>query len=152
MLPHFDYADIIYDSTSKTSKDRLQKLQTRAARIITGSGPGTHKADMFKSLHWLSLQLRRNFHKCVMVYKCRNNLARDYLCNLFNTNGDNHTYNTRNAVDFKLIKTRTEFYHRSFLISSPVLWNNLPNNIKQCFTLNKCTTSTNTIFEMDYYC
>ncbi len=28
--PHFDYSDVVYDSASKTNKDRLKKLQTRA--------------------------------------------------------------------------------------------------------------------------
>ncbi len=32
--PHFDYSDIVYDSASKTNKDRLQKLQTRACRPL----------------------------------------------------------------------------------------------------------------------
>ncbi len=39
--PHYDYSDTVYDSASKTNKDRLQKLQTRACRLITGSGPPT---------------------------------------------------------------------------------------------------------------
>ncbi len=34
--PNFDYSDIVYDSASKTNKDRLQKRQTRACRLITG--------------------------------------------------------------------------------------------------------------------
>ncbi len=37
--PYFDYSDIVYDSASTTNKDNLQKLQTRACRLITGSGP-----------------------------------------------------------------------------------------------------------------
>ncbi len=36
LQPHFEHSDIVYDSTSKTNKDRLQKLQTRACRLITG--------------------------------------------------------------------------------------------------------------------
>ncbi len=36
VLPHFNYADIILDSASATSKF---KLKTRAARLITGSVP-----------------------------------------------------------------------------------------------------------------
>ncbi len=28
LLPHFDYANVVYDSASETSKTRLQKLQT----------------------------------------------------------------------------------------------------------------------------
>ncbi len=72
---HFDYSDILYDSASKTNKYRLQKLQTRACRLITGSGPRTSCIPMFHELNWLSLQYRRDFHKIVMVYKCRNGLA-----------------------------------------------------------------------------
>ncbi len=41
VLPHFDYADIVLDSASTASKCKLQNLQTRAARLITGSGPRT---------------------------------------------------------------------------------------------------------------
>ena len=32
--PHFDYGDVIYNSASITTKTSLQKLQTRAARLI----------------------------------------------------------------------------------------------------------------------
>ncbi len=39
--PHFDNRDMVYDSASVTNKTRLQKLQTRAARLITGSDPRT---------------------------------------------------------------------------------------------------------------
>ncbi len=81
VLPHFDYADIILDSASAASKCKLQSLQIRAARLITGSGPRTSTNPMYKNLSWLSLQHRLNFHKWVMVYKCRNSLAPSYLEN-----------------------------------------------------------------------
>jgi hypothetical protein len=45
--PHFDYGDAVYNSAFQTSKTRLQKLQTRAARLITGSGPCTSRNLMF---------------------------------------------------------------------------------------------------------
>ncbi len=79
VLLHFDYADIILESASGASECKLQSLQTRAARLINGSGPRTSRNPMCKSLSWLSLQHRWDFHKCVMVYKCRNNLAPSYL-------------------------------------------------------------------------
>jgi hypothetical protein len=56
VLPHFDYADAVYDSASNTDLDHLQKLQSRAARIVTGSNAQTSRERMFKSLGWLSLQ------------------------------------------------------------------------------------------------
>ncbi len=77
--PHFDYSDIVNDSTSKANKDRLQKLKTRTCRLITRSGPCTNRIPMFHELNWLSLQYRRDFYKIVMVYKCRNSLAPQYV-------------------------------------------------------------------------
>ncbi len=79
VLPHFDYADNVLDSASAASKFKLQSLQTRAARLITGSSPRSSRNPMYKNLSWLSLQHRRDFHKCVMVYKCCNSLAPSYL-------------------------------------------------------------------------
>ncbi len=52
VLPHFNYADIVLDSTSAASKFTLQSLQTRAARLITGSGPRISRNLMYKSLSW----------------------------------------------------------------------------------------------------
>ncbi len=50
MLPHFDYADSVYDSYTELDKTWLQSLQSRAARILTGSNIRTHRADMFKDI------------------------------------------------------------------------------------------------------
>ncbi len=47
---HLDYGDAVYDSASQTSKNRLQKLQTRTARLIMGSGPCTSRNLMFNQL------------------------------------------------------------------------------------------------------
>ena len=135
VLPHFDYADIVLDSASTASKFKLQSLQTRAARLITGSGPRTSRNPMYKSLSWLSLQHRRDFHKCVMVYKCRNSLAPSYLEKLFTSNDTKHTYNTRHSSQLRSTKTRTTYYHKSFTVSGHKLWNDLPSTIQNCTTL-----------------
>ena len=113
--PHFDYADIVYDSTSSTNKDRLKRLQTRAARLISGTGPRDSRNPMYKELGWLSLQNRRNFHKCVMVYKCIHNLAPMYLCNIFNSSHYDHGRNTRNANQLRAPRARTAAYQAGFV-------------------------------------
>ncbi len=115
--PHFDYGDMVYDSASETNKTRLQKLQTRAARIITGSDPCTSRVCIFKELGWLSLQYRRDFHKCIMIYKCRNGLNLQYLCDLFNPTECMHSYNTRNSSQLRYTKSRSAYYHHSFTVS-----------------------------------
>ncbi len=135
VVPHFDYADIVLDSASAASKFKLQSLQTRAARLITGSCPRTNRNPMYKSLSWLSLQNRWDFHKCVIVYKCRNSLAPSYLEKLFTSNDTKHTYNTRHSSQLRSIKTRTTCYHKSFTVSGHKLWNDLPSTIQNCTTL-----------------
>ena len=35
--PHFDYCDIVWGNCGKTLQDKLQKLQNRAARVLTFS-------------------------------------------------------------------------------------------------------------------
>ncbi len=135
VLPHFDYADIVLDSASAVSKFKPQSLQIRAARLITGSGPRTSRNPMYKSLSWLSLQHRQDFHKCVMVYKCCNSLAPSYLEKMFTSNDTTHTYNTRHSSQLRSMKTRTTYYHRSFTVSGHKLWNDRPSTIKNCTTL-----------------
>ncbi len=107
VLPHFNYADIILNSASAACKFKLQSLQTRGARLITCYGPRTSRNPMYKSLSWLSLQHRLDFHKCVMVYKCPNSLAPSYLDKLFTSNDTKHTYNTRHSSQLRSTKTRT---------------------------------------------
>jgi hypothetical protein len=108
--PHFDYADNVFVTTTVTNKTKLQLLQTRAARLITGSGPRTSRNTMFSELGWLSLQHRRDLHKCVMIYKCLNNLAPSYLCELFSANNTIHSHHTRQSSQLRTIKTHTENY------------------------------------------
>ncbi len=135
VLPQFDYADIILDSASAAVNLKLQSLQTRVARLITGSGPRTRRNPMYKSLGWLSLQHIGDFHKCVMVYKCRNSLPPSYLEKVFTSNNTKHTYNTRHSSQLRSTKTRTTYYHKSFTVSGHKLWNDLPSTIQNCTTL-----------------
>ncbi len=92
----------------------------------------TSRNLMFNNLKWLSLQQRRDFHKCILVYKCRMGLAPQYLCDMFMANNSNHSYNTRNATQLRATLTRTAYYYRRFTVSGLNLWNSLPNHIKEC--------------------
>ncbi len=135
VLPHFHYANVVYDSASEISQSRFQKLQTRAVKLISGSGPRANRNPIYKSLDWLSLQHKSDFHKCILVCKCGNNLAPSHLVDMFNSNDSVHSYDTRHASQLRSTKTRTSYYHRSFSVSGHKLWNDLPSNIQSCTTL-----------------
>ena len=63
------------------------------------------------------------------MYKCINNLAPAYLCNLFVPRISN--YDFRNAEKkLSLPKPRTYCLKRSFSYNGAILWNNLPEEIR----------------------
>ena len=57
--PHFDYACTVWEDMDATLALKLQKLQNRAARIITKSDYEVRSADIFKNIGWKTLQNRQ---------------------------------------------------------------------------------------------
>ncbi len=51
---------LIYDTATKRKKAKLQLLQARAARLITGSGSRTSHNSICGQLGWLTLQQNRD--------------------------------------------------------------------------------------------
>ena len=51
-----------------------------------------HLFNYLKKLGWLSIQNRLEYHKSVLMYKCINNSAPDYLCNSFDMNTNSNVY------------------------------------------------------------
>ena len=56
--PYFDYCDVVWGDCSKTRADKLQKLQNRAARIITRADYSIRSSDVLNSLEWSNLEER----------------------------------------------------------------------------------------------
>ena len=77
--PMFDYCDVVWDNLSITATQRLQKLQNRAARVITQQGYDTKSNDIRNQLGWDTLDQKRHKHKAIMIHKTLNNLAPMYL-------------------------------------------------------------------------
>ena len=81
--PYFDYCSVIWDSCGSTCADKLQKLQNRAARVLTSSSYDTNADYLFEILGWKNLASQHKIAKAIMVYKSVNGLAPDYLSEMF---------------------------------------------------------------------
>ena len=81
--PHFDYCNSVWGCCGKTQASKLQKLQNRAARILTYSNYDANADNLIKKLGWINLDSQRSIHKAVMVYKSLNGLTPDYLSSKF---------------------------------------------------------------------
>jgi len=129
VLSWFDYCDVVWDNLPITLADRLQKLQNRAARIITKSNYDIRSRDILASLGWKSLAKRRQEHKAITMFKALNGLAPENLSKLFQP--QKHKYNFREKEkSLTLPKPKTNFMKRAFVYDGAKIWNSLPSNVK----------------------
>ena len=62
----------------------------------------TPSEQMFSELNWLSFPERVRYHTCVMMYKIFNNMAPEYLRDLFKSVHETHGRSLR-SVDKELL-------------------------------------------------
>ena len=140
--PYFDCCSHLWDTCGKLLKDKLQRLQNRAARVITEAEYDIRSADVLDRLQWDTLQIRRaSWVNCkgTPLYKilCGQSspCLRDSFIKLKDTD---RNYNLRNIeTDLALPKPNTNFLKRSFKYSSSMLWNSFPSELKKATSLNQ---------------
>ena len=76
-------------------RDKLQKLQNRAVRIITKRGYEYRSADIVNELGLSTLNARRNNQLRIKMYQVNNNPAPQYLIVLFCDANSIHDHDTR---------------------------------------------------------
>lgn len=132
--PHFDYACTVWDDLDATLALKLQRLQNRAARIITRSDYEVRSADILKNLGWETLQNRRFDFKKRLMIKVVKGEAPQYLIDLFKTRIHETSLVLRNSENkLNLQKPRTDCFKGSFSYSGAALWNNLSAETRASF-------------------
>ena len=136
--PYFNYCSTLWGNCGKLLQDKLQRFQSRAARVITGATYDVRSLDILNALSWETLDNRRNKSKAVFMYKVLNDHAAPGLKeSLHKRNVTQNTYNLRNSEnDLTLPKPRTEYLKRSFKYSGVMLWNDLSSAAKSAETLD----------------
>lgn len=81
--PPFDYCDILWGNCGKTLRDKLQKLQNRAARVLTFSNNDADATELLKFLGRKNLARRQEILKATMTFRCLHGLAPEYLYSKF---------------------------------------------------------------------
>ena len=113
ILPYFDYCNMVWENTAKYNLQKIQKMQNRAARILTGSSYDVPTTDLMRQLEWQTLEDRRDNKKALLMHKVKNGTAPDLIKNLFNICVKitcNQNYSLRsNLNNFKLDKPKRNF-------------------------------------------
>ena len=136
--PTLEYCSAVWDPYTKQNIDKLEKINTRAARFITHNytrtpGITTHIKNQIKMD---LLETRRQAHRLTI------NLIDIDKHEYFQAA---HTRNTRNSHRHKIntYHTNTDSYKHSFFPRTICDWNRLPQNIVETTTVETFTNKLN---------
>ena len=110
----------------------MQKLQNRAAKIVTNSSYDSSASALIKTLNWPTVADMIQVEKACMVYKSINELAPDYLSQIFTKKLACSSENLRNtATDLEIPLMKTCSGQRTFSYRGARVWNHLDLAVKQ---------------------
>ena len=121
-----DYCNSLLVCIPKFLKERLQKIQNKAARLITRKGEDD--STILKELHWIPIEARIDFKIACHVYKCLHGLAPRYLSELF------EEYYKPSRTLLLEHRSQTKFEEHALYFYGPKIWNGLSVNTKNCDT------------------
>ena len=131
--PYLRYCNTTWGNCGATSLNRLQTLQNRAARVITGISyeDADHKR-LSKDLNILNVRQLVEPDTASLMYRVENDSVPAHIKNMFTNCSEIHAYNTRaaNAGNYVIIKIRTEKGKQAFQQTVPKVWNKLPDFIR----------------------
>lgn len=124
---------------------KLQRVQNAAARIVTKSNKQASITQILISLHWLPVAQRIKYKVLLLAFRALNHLAPSYLSSLL------HLYTPsrclRSSEQTLLVVPKTKLVSagdRAFAHAAPVLWNQLPFNIRMANSLTSFKSSLKT--------
>ena len=129
--PHFNYCSLVWDSITETLSNKLQKLQNRAARIVSGLPYSVPSNEIRQHLGWSSLIEMRRRDKAIMMYKIVYGHTAPYLKDMFNKQKSSEVYGLRNSkLGVQIPQARTSHFRNSFSFTGASIWNSLPENLR----------------------
>ena len=131
-----------------------KKIQTEAARIVTGATRLVSIDSLRTETGWETLAFRRHKHKLLLFFKMKSELSPSCLSSLVPPSvGANSAYNLRNANNIETVLANSQLYYNSFLTSVIRSWNELPLETRDSYNITSFKRQLNAdiVLPPDYY-
>ena len=132
VISKLDYCNSLFYNITEENMTKLQQVQNHAARLIMKKKKRDSATPLLKHLHWLPISVRADFKICTITYQCLNDPDYpQYLKDLVTPYQPTRSLRSTNKNQIVQPRTRlSRFGDRAFTLSSPLLWNALPEDIK----------------------
>lgn len=131
ILPHFDYADVLWDNCTIAQSEELEALHLDALRTIIGSVRGTSHEKLYSESGFTTLYERRRRHKIIMYYKIVSGHVPKYLQDVLPPIvTEDITYNLRRTYERRGFAWDINRFRDSFFADTTLTWNNLPQFVQ----------------------
>lgn len=147
-----DYCNSLLYGTPGCLLDRLQRVQNTAARLITGTSRSSHITPVLRELHWLPVTHRIIFKVALLTFKAQHGLAPLYLSELLTPYIPSRSLrsSTKNLLTVPSYKLKA-YGGRSFTCVAPVIWNDIPENLRGATSLSVFKAGLKTYLFKDAY-
>ena len=140
ILSYFNFCDMVYMNMDEYLKRRIQKIQNLCLKFIFNVKKGERwsSATLRKKINWLSMNERRTLNGLSLLFKIVKGNAPDYLKDMFTLTSELSNIPTRTHPKNIWIPNHhvSAIHRKSFRFTIPRIWNGLPDNIKNCNTVN----------------
>jgi hypothetical protein len=130
VYPHLNYCAHVWGDTYQTDLYRLNLIQKRIIRLISGVPFRAHTEELFKGLNLLDVRSNAKYNILLFMHDFINNRLPYIFTNYFTENSQIHSYNTRSNNMLHPAPYRTNVRKFSIKITGCKLWNELPNGLK----------------------
>ena len=131
-----DYCNSILYGLPKRLIQRLQRIQNTAARLVTRTNRDDHITPVLKGLHWLPVQERIMFKILLLTYKTIHGSAPSYLSVLVSSYTPSRSLRSSSKNLCRRKTKLLQYGGRSFFSAAPKLWNELPDSVRKCESLD----------------
>ena len=126
-----DSCNSILYGLAVTERNKLQRVQNAAARLISRTPKSHHITPVLQQLHWLPVKDRISFKLLLLTFKALHGLAPIYISELIKPYYSSRSLRSSTLNYLSVPKSNTATYgDRCFSVAAPKLRNSLPSNFR----------------------
>ncbi len=134
--PKLEYASNLWSPYLIKYQLLIENVQRRATRFILNYPKNMPYAERLAKTNILPLQYRREISDLLLLFKSRNGLVTTDVNNILDTFVSPYRTRYSHPNNYNLtIKHKQDYFRKSYFIRSALLWNDLPSDLKECYSL-----------------